>query len=98
MRPQPKDVVCDPAGGTCGFLVAGEYLRQHNPELFRDLELNQHFHHNLFHGFDFDNTMLRIGSMNMLTPKPTHSSSPILPSRARSITKAPRSAETRDKI
>jgi type I restriction enzyme M protein len=26
----------------------------------------QHFHHELFHGFDFDNTMLRIGSMNML--------------------------------
>ena len=26
----------------------------------------QHFHHDLFHGFDFDNTMLRIGSMNML--------------------------------
>ena len=25
-----------------------------------------HFHHGLFHGFDFDNTMLRIGSMNML--------------------------------
>src|SRR5205814_6995618 len=24
------------------------------------------FHHGLFHGFDFDNTMLRIGSMNML--------------------------------
>jgi type I restriction enzyme M protein len=26
----------------------------------------EHFHHNTFHGFDFDNTMLRIGSMNML--------------------------------
>src|SRR5690606_5713460 len=25
-----------------------------------------HFHHRMFHGFDFDNTMLRIGSMNML--------------------------------
>ena len=24
------------------------------------------FHHGMFHGFDFDNTMLRIGSMNML--------------------------------
>jgi type I restriction enzyme M protein len=29
-------------------------------------KLRQHFHHGLFHGFDFDNTMLRIGSMNML--------------------------------
>jgi type I restriction enzyme M protein len=25
----------------------------------------EHFHHGMFHGYDFDNTMLRIGSMNM---------------------------------
>ena len=65
--PTPKDVICDPASGTCGFLVAaGEYLRSHHPEIFRDEKLKQHFHHGLFHGFDFDGTMLRIGSMNML--------------------------------
>jgi type I restriction enzyme M protein len=65
--PQPTDVVCDPASGTCGFLVAvGEYLRAHHPEIFRDTWLREHFHHGLFHGFDFDNTMLRIGSMNLL--------------------------------
>ena len=67
VAPQPKDIVCDPACGTCGFLVAtGEYLREKHPELFRDEKLREHFHHGLFHGFDFDNTMLRIGSMNML--------------------------------
>jgi type I restriction enzyme M protein len=67
VRPMPTDVVCDPACGTCGFLVAsGEYLRQRHPKLFSDDKLRQHFHHALFHGFDFDNTMLRIGSMNML--------------------------------
>src|SRR5438552_3883420 len=67
VAPQPTDIVCDPACGTAGFLVAtGEYLREHNPEIFRDEKLKQHFHHALFHGFDFDNTMLRIGSMNML--------------------------------
>src|SRR4051794_26584004 len=67
MEPQPGDIVCDPACGTAGFLVAvGEYLRQHHPEVFLDDELKAHFHHGLFHGFDFDNTMLRIGSMNML--------------------------------
>jgi type I restriction enzyme M protein len=65
--PQPKDVICDPASGTCGFLVAaGEYLRDNHPEIFRDPKLRDHFHTGLFHGFDFDNTMLRIGSMNML--------------------------------
>ena len=66
MAPTPEDVICDPAAGTCGFLVwAGEYLREHNPELFRDDRLRKHFHTNLFHGFDFDATMLRIGAMNM---------------------------------
>ena len=65
--PQPNDVVCDPACGTAGFLVAtGEYLRERHPELLHDAKQREHFHHGLFHGFDFDNTMLRIGSMNML--------------------------------
>ncbi len=65
--PTPKDLICDPASGTCGFLVAaGEYLRVHHPDIFRDAQLKEHFHHGMFHGFDFDNTMLRIGSMNML--------------------------------
>ncbi|VGO15034.1 putative type I restriction enzymeP M protein [Pontiella desulfatans] len=65
--PQTKDVICDPASGTCGFLVAAnEYLREHHPEVLTDAKLKQHFHHGMFHGFDFDSTMLRIGSMNML--------------------------------
>lgn len=64
--PQPKDVICDPAAGTCGFLVAaGEYLRDKHPEMLRDPRLREHFHNHMFHGFDFDTTMLRIGSMNM---------------------------------
>ncbi len=67
VAPKPTDIVCDPACGTCGFLVAvGEYLRERHPEALRDPKLRKHFHHGLFHGFDFDNTMLRIGSMNML--------------------------------
>lgn len=65
--PTAKDVICDPACGTAGFLVAaGEHLRERHPEILRDAKLKEHFHHHLFHGFDFDNTMLRIGSMNML--------------------------------
>ncbi|MCP9886136.1 SAM-dependent DNA methyltransferase [Synechococcus sp. ATX 2A4] len=66
-EPVPTDVMADPACGTCGFPVAvGEYLREHNPDLFSDSQLREHFNHGLFHGFDFDNTMLRIGAMNML--------------------------------
>jgi type I restriction enzyme M protein len=67
VEPKPTDVVCDPACGTCGFLVAvGESLRERHPEALLNAKLRKHFHDDLFHGFDFDNTMLRIGSMNML--------------------------------
>jgi len=67
VEPKPTDVVCDPACGTCGFLVAvGESLRERHPEVLINAKLREHFHHKLFHGFDFDNTMLRIGSTNML--------------------------------
>lgn len=64
--PTPKDVICDPASGTCGFLVAaGEYLRERHVDLFNSQSEREHFHNGMFHGYDFDNTMLRIGSMNM---------------------------------
>jgi type I restriction enzyme M protein len=67
VAPQPNDVICDPACGTAGFLIAaGEYLREHHPSMLHDANQREHFHRHMFHGFDFDNTMLRIGSMNML--------------------------------
>jgi type I restriction enzyme M protein len=66
-EPTPTDIICDPAVGTCGFLVAaGEYLRRRHPEVLRDPKLRRHFHETMFNGFDFDGTMLRIGSMNMM--------------------------------
>jgi len=66
-QPRPGDVICDPACGTAGFLVAaGEYLRERHPEILRDDKLRKHFHEEAFHGYDFDSTMLRIGSMNLL--------------------------------
>ncbi|ANV98961.1 type I restriction-modification system subunit M [Bradyrhizobium icense] len=66
MAPGPKDVIVDPACGTCGFLVAaGEYLRENHPKLFHEKKSRDHFNEEMFHGFDFDGTMLRIGSMNM---------------------------------
>ncbi|MCB0964405.1 MAG: SAM-dependent DNA methyltransferase [Acidimicrobiales bacterium] len=64
--PTPADDIVDPASGTCGFLVAaGEYLRDHHPGMLTDAAQRQHFHTSMFHGFDFDNQMLRIGSMNL---------------------------------
>lgn len=66
VAPTPQDVICDPACGTCGFLVAtAEYLEHHHKEMFRDEALKQHFHNDMFHGSDFDSSMLRIGAMNM---------------------------------
>ncbi len=66
MAPQPDDVICDPASGTCGFLVgAGEYIRREHPSAFTKPTESKHFHDKMFSGYDFDNTMLRIGSMNM---------------------------------
>lgn len=65
--PTPTDRICDPACGTAGFLVAaGEYLRKQHPKILHDPKGKKHFHGDMFHGYDFDNTMLRIGSMNML--------------------------------
>lgn len=64
--PTPTDLICDPASGTCGFLVAaGEHIRNHHPSALTDPKTLKHFNEEMFNGFDFDNTMLRIGSMNM---------------------------------
>ncbi|RIK17080.1 MAG: DNA methyltransferase [Acidobacteria bacterium] len=67
MAPTPKDEICDPACGTAGFLVAAsEYVRDKHPNALLDATQRTHFHRSMFHGYDFDSTMLRIGSMNML--------------------------------
>jgi type I restriction enzyme M protein len=65
--PQPSDEICDPACGTGGFLVAAsEYVRDTHADALLDPAQRKHFHASMFHGYDFDSTMLRIGSMNML--------------------------------
>ena len=66
--PTPRDVICDPACGTAGFLVAASQhlVEHHSDTIYKDAAARRHFHEGTFHGYDFDNTMLRIGSMNML--------------------------------
>lgn len=67
MKPTPSDVIVDPAMGSAGFLVAAqEYLREYAADLFLHAGLKDHFNNHMFHGFDMDRTMLRIGAMNML--------------------------------
>ena len=69
VAPTPDDVICDPACGTAGFLVtAGEYLKEHHKEeIFFDRVKKDHYMNHMFHGYDMDRTMLRIGAMNMMT-------------------------------
>lgn len=69
MNPSADDIICDPSCGTAGFLVeSSEYLRTNKKEeIFYDKEKKGHFMNHMFHGFDMDRTMLRIGAMNMMT-------------------------------
>ena len=69
MDPGADDVICDPACGTSGFLVtAGEYLKEtRKEEIFFDRRKKAHYMNRMFHGYDMDRTMLRIGAMNMMT-------------------------------
>ena len=69
MAPQPDDIICDPACGTGGFLVeAGTYLKtEHKADIFFDRAKKDHYMNHMFHGYDMDRTMLRIGAMNMMT-------------------------------
>ena len=69
MAPGPDEVICDPACGTSGFLVAaGEYLKEHHKEeVLFNRQKKEHYMNHMFYGFDMDRTMLRIGAMNMMT-------------------------------
>ena len=82
LDPKADETIGDPACGTAGFLVsAAEYVQEKytSPQglVFEDgqniysgdllTEQNrQHRQHGMFHGFDFDVTMLRIAAMNLV--------------------------------
>ena len=65
-KPKRDDVICDPSSGTAGFLVAaGEYFRDNHNDLFLDKEFQKHFNNEMFNGVEIDDTMIRIGAMNL---------------------------------
>ena len=82
LEPKPTETVGDPSCGTAGFLVGVmQYLTEKytSPKGIVKGESGEkvytgdllepyraHIQGQMFHGFDFDATMLRIGSMNML--------------------------------
>ncbi len=66
-KPQPDDIIIDPAMGSAGFLIAAQnYLRKNHADMFLDEKKRNHFNNDMFFGNDMDRTMLRIGAMNML--------------------------------
>ena len=66
LQPTPDDIICDPACGTAGFLVAAaDYIREHYEDTMTDEQWNAFFN-TTFTGFDTDRTMLRISAMNLM--------------------------------
>jgi len=67
MQPKMDDTICDPASGTCGFLMSSvEYVEKTHEVELRKQPQRQHFNNDMFTAYDFDQHMLRIGAMNML--------------------------------
>ena len=67
MKPTLEDHILDPAMGSAGFLLeSSNYVTKHySKELMRAENANK-FKTEMFSGFDTDQSMLRIGAMNMM--------------------------------
>lgn len=67
MQPTLTDKVLDPAMGSAGFLLSSaSYVSEHQKnELMKTENLN-YYKSGMFSGFDTDQSMLRIGAMNMM--------------------------------
>ena len=67
MQPTLKDTICDPAMGSAGFIVeSAKYLTDHYKNELLKKENANHYKNSMLHGFDTDQTMLRIGAMNLM--------------------------------
>ncbi len=67
MKPTSDDFICDPAMGSAGFLVeAVKYIKETEKIKFYNDSKQEHIKNDLISGFDTDQTMLRIGAMNLL--------------------------------
>ena len=67
MQPTLKDNILDPAMGSAGFLLScAAYVAEHQKQELMKAEHGKYFKTTMFSGFDTDQSMLRIGAMNML--------------------------------
>ncbi|WP_297150473.1 N-6 DNA methylase [uncultured Prevotella sp.] len=67
MQPTPQDYICDPAMGSAGFLVeAVKHIKEHYETALYVGDEARHMKTSMINGYDTDQTMLRIGAMNLL--------------------------------
>lgn len=67
MQPTLKDKILDPAMGSAGFLLSSAaYISEHNKKELMKNENLKYYKTGMFSGFDTDQSMLRIGAMNMM--------------------------------
>lgn len=67
MQPSVNDTICDPAMGSAGFIcAAAQFVSEHYATELMKAENKKHYTSTMFTGFDTDQTMLRIGAMNMM--------------------------------
>jgi len=68
MKPQPGEIIQDPAAGTAGFLVAADrYIKDHTDDLYKLTQEQGHFQrHNAFVGAELVPDTHRLCMMNLL--------------------------------
>lgn len=67
MKPTLNDLILDPAMGSAGFLLASaSYVSAHQKKELMNNQNLKYFKKDMFSGFDTDQSMLRIGAMNMM--------------------------------
>jgi type I restriction enzyme M protein len=67
MKPSLGERICDPAMGSAGFIVeSARFISEHYKDELLKKENLSNYATKMFSGFDTDQTMLRIGAMNMM--------------------------------
>ena len=67
MQPTLKDKILDPAMGSAGFLLeSSKYISEQQKNDLVKVDNLKYFKSGLFSGFDTDQSMLRLGAMNMM--------------------------------
>lgn len=67
MKPTLKDKILDPAMGSAGFLLSSaNYVSEYQGKELMKTDNLKYYKGDMFSGFDTDQSMLRIGAMNMM--------------------------------